>query len=178
MPSFSRLALACAALLSAAALPATGFAKEEPHTSAAAFQAVLDCRKVADNTARLACYDAAAAAVGQAEAKGDIVVIDRAQAQKAHRQAFGLPVPSLDFLTRALKTEDIDKLDGVVKSARMDANGRWTMQLEDGAQWRQIAGDLLRDPHAGSKVVIHRGALGSFMMSVDGQAYIKVHRDI
>jgi hypothetical protein len=177
MPSSHRLALAATAVLLAGALPAQGFAKDAG-PRAAAFQAVLDCRNIADNTARLACYDAAAASASQAEAKGDIVVIDRAQAQKAHRQAFGLPVPSLDFLTRALKAEDVDKLEGVVKSARMGADGRWTMLLEDGAQWRQISGELLRDPKSGSKVVIHKGALGSFLMSVDGQAYIKVHRDI
>jgi hypothetical protein len=64
-----------------------------------------------------------------------------------------------------------------VKSARADAYGHWTIVLEDGAVWRQIEGELGRDPHAGSKVTIHRAALGSFKMSIDGEPTIKVHRD-
>jgi len=146
-----------------------------PH--AGAFQAVLDCRRVVDNAARLSCFDAAAADMDKAKVQGDIVVIDRAQATAAHREAFGLPVPSLDFISRALKPDDADRVTGVVRSTRADANGHWTMSLEDGAVWRQIEGILLRPPHAGSKVSISKAALGSFRMNVDGQPGIKVHRD-
>ena len=174
-----RLAAAAATVvLGTALLPSLALAKDsDAQRRASAFQAVLDCRGVADNAARLACYDAAAANIGQAEEKGDIVVIDRAQAQKAHREAFGLHVPSLDFVTKALKPEEVDQIRARVTSARADAYGKWTFVLEDGAVWRQIAGDLLRDPKAGSTVEIKRGAIGSFKMSVDGQPTIKVHRD-
>lgn len=160
----------------AASLPALAHAAETP-ARAEAFQAVLDCKKVADPGQRLACYDAAAAKMGEAETKGDIVVIDRAQASAAHRQAFGLSLPSLSFVTKALKPEEVDRLEGVVKSARADINGKWTLVLEDGARWRQISGDLMRPPKAGSKVSIRRGTIGSFLMNVDGQQAIKVHRD-
>ncbi|THD81732.1 MAG: hypothetical protein E7812_02635 [Phenylobacterium sp.] len=172
----ARLAAAATAALSLA-LPGFAAAKDKDHDRAAAFQSVLDCRSVTDNTQRLACYDAAASRMGEAEAKGDIVVIDKAQAREAHREAFGLSLPSLDFISRALNSGEMDQLQGVVKSARADAYGHWTVVLEDGAVWRQIAGELNRDPHAGSKVVINKAALGSFKMSVDGQANIKVHRD-
>ncbi|MEO8115783.1 MAG: hypothetical protein ABI655_15445 [Phenylobacterium sp.] len=169
------LALALAATLAA---PGLAQAKDSAvDRKAEAFQAVLDCRALADGAARLACYDAAAARMGEAEKRGDIVVIDRAQASAAHRQAFGLTLPSLDFVTRALKPEEVDALEGVVRAARADVNGRWTFNLEDGAQWRQISGDLMRPPRSGSKVRIRRGSLGSFLMNVDGQAAIKVHRD-
>jgi hypothetical protein len=169
---------AAAVLVFALAAPGLALAKgPDAKARAAAFQSVLDCRTIGDNAQRLACYDAAAAKMGEAEAKGDIVVIDRAQAQAAHREAFGLHVPSLDFVTRALKPEEVDQIQGVVKAARADAYGKWTFVLQDGAVWRQIADELERDPHAGSKVVIHRAALGSYKMSVDGQPTIRVHRD-
>ncbi|HEX3700586.1 MAG TPA: hypothetical protein VHV27_07925 [Phenylobacterium sp.] len=171
----ARLAAAAAIAL---LLPGLALAKEDKtRDRAAAFQSVLDCRSIAEAAQRLACYDAAAAKMGEAEAKGDIVVIDRAQAKAAHRQAFGLSLPSLDFVTRALKPEEVDEIQGVVKSARADGYGHWTIVLEDGAVWRQIEGQLDRDPRAGSKVTIHRAALGSFKMSVDGEPNIKVHRD-
>ena len=167
-----------AALAGLAVLLAPGLAAAaEPAGRAQAFQAVLDCKKVADPAARLACYDAATARMGEAETKGDIVVIDRAQASAAHREAFGLHVPSLDFVAKALAPGEMDRVSGVVQSARADASGRWTFALEDGAIWRMIDGDLLRPPHAGSKVSIRRAALGSFMMNVDGQPGVRVHRD-
>jgi hypothetical protein len=169
-----------AATLAVVALGTAGvaWAKDaEGQRQATAFRAVLDCRGLADNTARLACFDAATAKMGEAETRGDIVVIDRAQASAAHREAFGLHVPSLGFVVRALKPEEVDSLDGVVRAARADINGHWTLILEDGARWRQISGDLMRAPRAGSKVRIHKGSLGSFLMNVDGQTTIKVHRD-
>lgn len=160
--------------LAAFGLAAAPVVAKEP---GAAFQAVLDCRGVTDNAARLACYDAAAGRMSEAQTRGDIVVIDRAEASAAHREAFGLHVPSLAFVTRALKPEDVDRIAGLVESARADANGRWTFRLEGGAVWRQISGDLLRPPRAGSTVAIRKGSLGSFLMNVDGQPSIKVHRD-
>ena len=54
---------------------------------AAELQKLIDCRKIADNTQRLACFDAAAASFDQAEAKGDIVVVDREQARKVRRRS-------------------------------------------------------------------------------------------
>lgn len=170
------LAVAAVALVAApaAAKEQTG---PQQQGKAAAFQAVLDCRGIADGAARLACYDAAAGRMSEAETKGDIVVIDRAQASAAHREAFGLHVPSLSFVTRALKPEEVDQVEGVVDSAHADINGRWTVKLQDGAVWRQISGDLTRGPHSGSKVAIRKGSLGSFLMNIDGQPSIKVHRD-
>jgi hypothetical protein len=143
---------------------------------AAPFQAVLECRKVAEDAARLACYDAAAGRMDQAETQGEIVVIDKAQASAANRDAFGLKVPSLRVITRALSPDEVERLEGVVRTFREDGSGRYTFGLEGGAVWRQISGDLMRRPRQGSKVTIRKGTLGSFLMSVDGQATIKVTR--
>src|SRR4051812_25912743 len=131
-PPLRRRLAALVGAAAAAALPALAHAAQPSPDKAAAFQAVLDCRKVSDSAARLACYDSAAAKMGEAETRGDIVVIDRAQASAAHREAFGLHVPSLSFVTKALKPEEVDRIGGVVKSARADINGKWMIVLEDG----------------------------------------------
>jgi hypothetical protein len=168
----------CAAmLLMIGAAPALAAPKPPAAGRAAAFQAMLDCRSLTDGAARLACYDTAAGRMDEAEAKGDIVVVDRALATTVHREAFGLPVPSLNFLTKMMQPGDVDRIDGIVRSARADAYWKWTVELESGAIWRQIDGDLGHPPHAGSKVTIRNGAIGSFLMNVDGQAAIRVHRD-
>lgn len=174
----SRLAAIAALTAVAFAAPKLALANDDATKArAAAFQGVLDCRGVAEDAARLACYDAAAARMTEAESRGEIVVIDRAQAQTAHREAFGLHLPSLNFVTRALAPEEVDAVEGVVRALRVDRNGFWTFTLEDGAVWRQIAGELYHPPKVGSKVVIRRGVLQSYKMNVDRQPSIKVHRD-
>jgi hypothetical protein len=168
-----RLALVAVATLVAG--PAARAAPEAPQ--AAAFQAVLDCRGIAEAAKRLACYDAAAGRMDSAQKSGDIVVIDRAQASAAHRQAFGLNLPSLDILTRGMNHEELDRMDGEVRSASQDSSGRWTLVLTDGAIWRQISDETLNhEPRPGSKVTIRRASLGSYMMKVEGQPGIRVHR--
>jgi hypothetical protein len=174
MSLFARLILAMGLLFMATAPALAKDAGKGPR--AQPFAAVLECRKVADDKARLACYDAAAGRMDEAEAKGEIVVIDKAQASQAHKEAFGLPIPSLDFITKALKPDEVDRLEGVVRTARQGADDKWTIELEGGAVWRQISGDLLRSPRQGQKVTVRKGSIGSFLMSVDGQPTIKVHR--
>lgn len=149
---------------------------------AAVLQAVVDCRKVADEHQRLVCYDAAAARLDEAEAKGQVVVVDREQARAVRKEVFGLQLPSLDVFSAASKggdaREDVDRVDAVVKAASQDQNGRWVFDLDSGAVWRQIDSyPLNREPHPGSKVEIRKAALGSFKMKVDGQPAIRVHRD-
>jgi hypothetical protein len=166
-------ALAATLVLSCAAAWAN-----EPAPRAAAVQAVVDCRKIDDSAQRLACYDKAADAISAAEDKGDLVSLDRTQRQTMRRQAFGLALPSFGFLDRGEKSDEANRIVETVASARQDAYGKWTIIMQDGEIWRQIdEEELTRRPHAGSSAVIKRAALGSFMMDVDGQPAIRVHRD-
>jgi hypothetical protein len=176
--SVSRALMLTVPLALAWALACPSAQAAPPAPRAEAFQAVLDCRGVTDAARRLACYDAAAGRMETAASKGEIVVVDQAKAREARTQAFGLSVPSLDFITRGLKANDVDRVEGVVSAVSRDASGRWIMELADGAVWRQISDEVLgRDPKPGTKVSIRKAMVGSFMMNVDGQAGIRVHRD-
>ena len=163
-----------AALAAMAAMAAPAQAKEG---RAAIVQKLVDCRKVADSAARLACYDQTAADLDQAEAKGDVVIVDREQATEVRRQAFGFTLPSLSLFNKGAPKEEIESADGVVAGARRDGNGRWAIVLEGGAVWTQVGSEeLFKTPKAGMKVRIRRGALGSFLMSVDNSGAFKAHR--
>jgi hypothetical protein len=141
-------------------------------------QAVYDCRKITDDTQRLACYDAAVAAMTEAEKTGDLVSLDRSQRQTVRKQAFGFALPSLDFLNRGESAEALNRDDEVLASASQDAEGKWTFRMQSGAVWRQIDDEFLsRRPHEGSKIEITRAMMGSFMLRVDGQPGVRVHRD-
>jgi hypothetical protein len=148
-------------------------------------QAVLDCRAVKDSDKRLACFDAAAAKLDEAEASGKVVIVDRAQATQVRKEIFGLKLPSLDVFgpivggkTSAVRGVDVDRIADTVAKAWPGASGRWTVELASGAVWRQIDDEQLDSaPHAGSKAEIRRAALGSFFMKIDGQRSIRATRD-
>lgn len=176
-----RTRLAAIVLLAAAlAAPQLAAAPAAVKTDGRApeLQKLIDCRKIADNAARLACYDQAAAAMDQAEAKGDIVVVDREQARKVRRQAFGFTLPSMSLFERGEKPEEIDNVTGVVAVARLNGSGKWVIRLEDGAVWTQIDNnDLGIDPKAGEAVTIHKAALGSYMLSLPHHRSFRAHRE-
>jgi hypothetical protein len=175
-----RLTLAAAVLLAAglaaASLAAPPAVKTEGR--AAQLQSLIDCRKIADSAARLACFDAAAAAFDQAEAKGDIVVVDREQARKVRRQAFGFTLPSLSLFERGEKPEEIDTAQGKVAAFRQNGAGKWVIRLEDGATWVQVdTNDLGMEPKIGEDVKIRRAALGSYILSLPHQRSFRAHRE-
>ena len=140
-------------------------------------QTLIDCKKIAAPTQRLACYDQAAGVLDQAEAKGDIVVVDREQARKVRRQAFGFTMPSMSLFSRGEKPEEIATTEAKIASARRLPTGHWEVKLEDGATWVQIdSSEIPIDPKAGQAVKIRKASLGSYMMTVGNQREVKVHR--
>jgi hypothetical protein len=168
--------LALGALSLAALSGADRVAAKPPPSRAPAVQAVVDCRKIDDGAQRLACYDAAVAAMDQAEQTGDLVTLDREQRRSVRKQAFGFVLPALSMFDTGEKA--VDSITETLASARQDAQGKWTFVMQDGAVWRQIDDEFLsRDPHGGSAIVIQRALMGSFMLSVDGQPGVRVHRD-
>ena len=140
-------------------------------------QHLLDCRKVAADAERLACYDKEAAAMESATASGDLVSIDRQQRRAARRQAFGFTLPSLGFLDRGEKEGEADRIQATVAEVSQDPYGKWVVKLDDGALWTQTEPETLgRRPHKGSTVVISKGMMGSFFMIIDGQGAGKAKR--
>ena len=163
-----------AALVTAPAV----MAAETDAKRAAAFQAVIDCRKQADNEARLACYDSAVTSLDEAEARSDIIVIDRTQARAMRKQAFGFSLPKLAILDRGEDKAEMDSLEAKVKSAQRLSDGRWLITLDEGGTWRQVEDyNFARSPRPGSAIRIRRGLFGNFTMNVDGQSAFRVRRD-
>ena len=159
------------------AAPALALAAPQP-ARAPAVQAVIDCRKLDDGAARLACYDVAVSALTAAEQSGDLVSLDREQRRAVRRQAFGFTMPSLAIFDAGEKPDALNRIDYALASARQGPEGRWTFVMQDGAVWRQIDdNELSRPPHPGSSIVVRRATLGSYMLSVDGQPGVRAHRD-
>ncbi|MGZ8362260.1 MAG: hypothetical protein ACXW3D_00240 [Caulobacteraceae bacterium] len=161
-------------IILAAAAPA---GSASPPDRAPLLKQVLDCKALGDPAERLACYDAAVSRLDAAEAAGEVVVVDRAQSRAMRREAFGFSLPSLNLFKRGEKEEDIERLETTVVRASLNPLGRWIIEVDGGAVWRQTeSGELLKSPKKGMAVVIKKGTLGSFFMNVDGQRAIKVER--
>jgi hypothetical protein len=168
------LVLTALALPVAAAAAPPRRAPERPEV----FEAVVRCRAIADEKARLACFDAAVASFEAAAASRELVVVDRKQIRESKRSLFGLNLPRLPIFGGGGDDEEIDSIEGVVASAFADGEGRWVVRLEEGGTWRQIDSTMLgRRPRAGSKVKINKAAMGSFMMRLDGQPGIRARRE-
>lgn len=152
----------------------TGATGDRPES----YSAVIRCRAIADREARLACFDDAVAKLATAIDKRDVVVVDREHIRQTKKTLFGLSLPELNlFGGGGQDVDEISAIDGVVGGARMDENNAWIVQLEGGATWRQIdSRPVALSPRRGSKVVIRKAALGSYMMRIDGQPGIRVRR--
>ena len=138
--------------------------------------ALTACRSIADNAARLACYDQASARFTEAVGRGDVIVMDQQEVKQTRRSLFGFSLPRLP-LFRGDSGSDSDELNATVEVASPLGYDKYRMRIEDGAVWETTEGPSTMDaPHAGSEVVIKRGPLGSYMMRIDGQRAVRAKR--
>ena len=162
-------ALAAASTLSAQATPP----QERPETLAR----LMACRGIAENNARLACFDTAAGALDTAERQGDLVVIDRAGVAETRRQLFGFEMPSLPRLFGPEGAVELESIDSTLASASSVGEGRWVFRLADGSEWRQIDSERVRFRNSpGQPVRVRKGALNSFLLTIDGSRAVRVRR--
>ncbi len=140
-------------------------------------QRVLACRQIADSVLRLACFDREVAVAQANIASKDLVVIDRVQAKAARRTLFGFGGGGIGNLFGDGDKDEIKEVLGVVGSARRNGEGTYTIKLADGSTWMQSDdAEIAFKPITGQKVVIRRGALGTYRLSVNGQPAVKVRR--
>jgi hypothetical protein len=141
------------------------------------FTRLIACQSIRDNVQRLACYDREVASVGTANARGDLVVMDREQVRKTRRSLFGLSLPDLGVFGGGELPGDADTLQTTIRGAKEGPDGKWWFNLAEGGSWVQLdSRDFIVDPAPGQPVRIRRGSLGSYMMNVNKQTAIKVHR--
>lgn len=174
------IVFAAAALLSAAPAAAEDAEPAEPEL----YQKMVACKDLADPAERLACYDRQVAAFAAATSKRDIVIADREEVRKTRRGLFGFTAPIGRLLGLGgdgdgdeAEREEIDKLETKVARVGRTAEGGWRLTFEEAGTWDQIdTRGWVMSPKVGQVAVISRGALGSYLVSVDGQRAIKMRR--
>ena len=172
------MAVAAAALAGPAALAAK---EAKPQQRPEAFEALVRCRALTDDAARLRCFDAAAATLEQAARNRDLVVVDRKQIREAKRGLFGLDIPDFNPFGGGGDdgVEEIKSIESTIRSATRDENGRWVITLEDNSIWAQTDNyPFAVDPKRGHKVKVVKASMGSYMMRVNGQPGVRARRRI
>ena len=168
-------------MLLALAAPATAQrTPSRPAPAQASHLGALDaCRAIATDSARLACFDREAAALLTASRSGDLSVVDRADMRTARRSLFGFALPKLPFFAGDKSADEVpDTLDSTIVTAQGIANGRYRIKIAAGdAVWETTDSPLnLSEPRAGEKIVISKGALGSYFLRINGQVGVKGRR--
>jgi hypothetical protein len=176
-------AAAAAAIL---ALAGTAFAQPAPLQSPEVVSKVYACADIADAAQRLACFDAAVAAMKSAETQGQFTAVDAAGVRQIEREAFGFSLPSLPKLglpslrrdggAAAAEPERTAELAmTIARVGRFD--GRQSFIMDNGQVWVLIDSQSNRLARAGEKVTVRRASLGSYLMSVvAGGSALRVRR--
>lgn len=146
------------------------------------FNNLLQCRSIADNPQRLACFDRQAGEIEAAAQRDEVVVLDKSELKKTRKTLFGFSFPKLPFLgggngeDKQLKEEGFDHIETTIGSLRAVGYGKWQIGLEDGAQWMTTDAITGPAPKVGQKIEIHRAAMGSFLGKVDGGRAVRMKR--
>jgi hypothetical protein len=158
---------------------ATGvFAKDKDTDKAAptpaVFQAVLDCKTVADATERLACYDKTVGSLETASTQREILVAERATVKEAEKGLFGLNLPKIRIFGGG-DDDEVKEIESTISSFRRDENGALIITIADGARWKQL--DIgYQSAKVGDKIKIRKAALGSFFGNINGRSGMKMTR--
>ncbi len=141
---------------------------------------IRECARIDDPTARLACYDNNIRSAGANPRS-----IPGEMARPSGGASVVQPQARGGFGADALKTNErfdpgrngASQISTRVKGVRERQPNTWLVELENGNQWlmnESVSG--FRPPRRGDTIEIQRGALGGYLMVVDGQQGVRVDR--
>ncbi|MCI4590919.1 hypothetical protein MOK15_12560 [Sphingobium sp. BYY-5] len=154
--------------------------REQPR--AEIFTNLLQCRAIANDAQRLACFDQQVGAMEVASQRDEVVVLDKSELNKTRKTLFGFAFPKLPFLgdgddREATKEEEgFSHIEARIASLRSLGYGKWQIVLEDGATWMTTEATTGRDPKVGQAIEIRRATMGSFMGKVEGGRAVRMKR--
>lgn len=161
------------------AIAGAATAQEQPQQPQALTQ-VYACAEIQGQAERLACYDAAVGRLQQAQRTGDLVAVDRGQAETLQREGFGFSLPSLPRLfggTQGGELNQVEEVSSEVTRVQRRGDGTAVFTLANGQVWSQIDNENARNVRDGGAVTIRRATFGSFLMHVEaGGPALRVRR--
>lgn len=139
---------------------------------------LAECRAIAANTERLACFDRLAERIALARKSGELLVLDRTQVVERKRRAFGLANPSGNVFGGGAedKATEVTEVETTIQAASKTANpGRWNLQLANGMVWQSVD-SLPFPPQVGASIRLKAALLGGYRASLNGGRTFLVKR--
>ena len=145
---------------------------------------VYACANIEDAGQRHSCFDALVPELKKAGGAAPA-----AKAPQTTSGATSQPAPAASPLTapvlsateareaKAQKEAEIDKVSFAVKTIATGNDGKYRFTLENGQIWKQLDTVKLRNIGDGPwKAEIRKAALGSYLLTVDNKAAVRVER--
>lgn len=162
---------------------ALAFAQETP------LAGIYACADETSDSARLACFDAAVAALRSDEEEGELAVVTSEQIEQAATESFGRQgganlaavAPKVAAASEAKAnaiTETPDEVTLTVVKIDEQRDGKIWLTMENGQVWRQTTGSRPRYRGNGPwEAEIMQGAIGGYRLKLDGGRPIRVTRE-
>lgn len=151
---------------------------EEASAKAEILDGLKSCRRLSDDSERLACFDRQVAALVAASEAGDVRLVDREDVRRTRRQLFGFSVPDVGILEGDEKDrEATDTLTTTITSVRYRPRRRAEFTTAEGARWEIFkVPRRLADIEPGDEVEFKKASLGTFFIRINGQMGVKGKR--
>jgi hypothetical protein len=131
------------------------------------YRDIVACRALADAAARLQCFDAASKLLEEATESRQVVLLDQGEVRKTKRSLFGFSLPKIPFFGES--DEEFKQIEGEIDGIQALSNGRYQFTVQDAGTWQTTEGSWLILKN-GQQFKIKRGAVGSYMLVVNGRA--------
>lgn len=155
------------------------FAKDkEPPPRPKQIQELYACRDVADAAARLACFDREVGELQAADAGSEIRFADKETVKKTRRGLFGFDLPDFGLFGGDDDEDKIKSVETTVAAVSNTSDGGYRIEMADGSVWAQIDNKRMPlAPRTGQKIVIKSASFGTYFLSLEGRASIRVRRE-
>lgn len=162
-------------MVSCAGLAAPATAQEADEDYRRIVTIMRACATIEDVPARVACYDNN---IGPPDGRVNASAPPPPAPRLAPPPAAGFGADLLPREREARRSSQEQETEERVTAAREEQPGIYVLTLADGAEWRftDSATPSYEVPGAGDLIKLQRGALGSVLMSFDGQRAIRVKR--
>lgn len=140
--------------------------------------AIQSCVKLTDDKERLACFDRAAAALGNSGVPAPATPQRQRPPPLTDEQKMGLPAERILKLQTPADAAPpkLKELNAKIQSVHVNAAGRQVFMLDNGQVWQQSELDPKFSVAPGDTVKITHGVLGSFWMSANAHSNTHVSR--
>lgn len=170
--------------LATVALGSVALAQDAPEAGSdpAHVGTMRHCSTLSDDAARLACFDAASAALIAEFDNGKIRLVRTEEIEKTRKTVFGFATPTITLFggkdSEGEKVEQMDTLASTITRVSTFGDDSYRITIAEGdAVWEmRDTPTRFRAPKVGDSVEFQRAALSSYWVRVNGQMGVKGKR--